>query len=109
MAALFVDWMLSLVVAAFITAELHMGGQTKSLMTLAVFGAETWVLTGLMGTTIGKRVFGLHVARLDGRPVGLIWSFVRTALLLVVVPALLWDRDYRGLHDRAANTVVVRV
>ena len=24
-----------------------------------------------------------------------------------VVPALVWDRDYRGLHDRAANTMVI--
>jgi hypothetical protein len=33
---------------------------------------------------------------------------VRTLLLVLVVPALIWDRDYRGLHDRAANSVVVR-
>jgi len=26
-----------------------------------------------------------------------------------VVPPLLTDRDLRGLHDRAANTVVVRI
>ena len=48
------------------------------------------------------------MVRLDGRPVGPLWALVRTALLLVVIPALLWDRDYRGLHDRATHTVVVR-
>jgi uncharacterized RDD family membrane protein YckC len=26
-----------------------------------------------------------------------------------VIPPLMSDRDLRGLHDRAANTVVVRV
>jgi len=24
------------------------------------------------------------------------------------VPALFWDRDQRGLHDKAAGTVIVR-
>ena len=31
------------------------------------------------------------------------------AILLTVVPPLLTDRDLRGLHDRASNTVVVRI
>lgn len=106
--ALVVDWGLSMLVAVFLTAALHESAQGRSLLTLAVFGAEVWVLTALTGTTLGKRVCGLRVARLDGRPVGPLWSLVRTVLLLVVVPALLWDRDYRGLHDRAANTIVVR-
>jgi hypothetical protein len=34
---------------------------------------------------------------------------VRTILLLLVVPALIADRDLRGLHDRAANTIVIRI
>jgi hypothetical protein len=33
---------------------------------------------------------------------------VRILLLLAVVPPLISDRDLRGLHDRAANTVVIR-
>jgi uncharacterized RDD family membrane protein YckC len=48
------------------------------------------------------------VIRLDGRPVGLWWSLVRTVLLLAVIPPLVYDRDQRGLHDKAANTAVVR-
>jgi uncharacterized RDD family membrane protein YckC len=57
---------------------------------------------------VGKRVCGLRVARLDGKPVGLGWALVRTLLLLAVVPPLVTDRDSRGLHDRAANTIVIR-
>jgi hypothetical protein len=33
---------------------------------------------------------------------------VRTALLCLVIPAIVVDRDGRGLHDRAAASVVVR-
>jgi uncharacterized RDD family membrane protein YckC len=73
-----------------------------------VFGVEVWVLTALTGFTVGKRLTGIRVIRLDGRPVGLWWSLVRTVLLLAVIPPLVYDRDQRGLHDKAANTAVVR-
>jgi uncharacterized RDD family membrane protein YckC len=106
--ALFVDWIVALITMSFIAAFLGWRLSRGGLWPLAAFGLETWLLTGLTGLTIGKRIFGLRVVRLDGKPVGLPWAFVRTALLLVVVPALLWDRDLRGLHDRAANTMVVR-
>ncbi len=100
-AALFIDWILCAFIA---TALLH-----SQYWALAIFGAETWILTALTGTTIGKRLLGLRVARLDGRPVGLGWGLVRTLLLLAVVPPLVTDRDRRGLHDKAANTIVVRM
>ena len=57
---------------------------------------------------MGKRVLGIRVVRLDGKPIGFVWALVRTILLLAVVPALITDRDLRGLHDRAANTIVIR-
>jgi hypothetical protein len=34
---------------------------------------------------------------------------VRAALLCLAVPALIWDRDHRGVHDRVSNTMVVRM
>jgi hypothetical protein len=34
---------------------------------------------------------------------------VRTVLLLLVIPALVWDRDSRGLHDRLGRAVQVRI
>ena len=49
------------------------------------------------------------MVRLDGKPVGFVWALVRTLLLLAVVPPLVFDRDLRGLHDKAANTVVIRI
>ena len=30
------------------------------------------------------------------------------AILLLLVPAVIWDRDGRGLHDRLTETAVVR-
>ncbi|MFB4315612.1 RDD family protein [Actinomadura sp. 21ATH] len=107
--ALFVDWGASLLIATFLTRTFGWEPAQRSMWTLVVFGVMVWLLTGLLGTTIGKRLAGIRVVRLDGRPVGPVWSLARTFLLLLVVPALVWDRDYRGLHDRAANTAVVNI
>lgn len=98
--ALLIDWLLCMVIAL---ATLH-----SQQWTLPIFAAETYLLTALTGFTVGKRILGIRVARMDGRPVGLGWALVRTLLLLTVVPPLIADRDLRGLHDRAANTIVVR-
>ena len=98
--ALLIDWLACTAVAV---AIFHSAGWT-----LVVFAIEDYVLTALTGFTLGKRLLGLRVARLDGRPVGFLWALVRTVLLLTVVPPLISDRDLRGLHDRAANTIVIR-
>lgn len=101
LAALFIDWLLCMVIA--------LGALHSQPWTLAIFAVETYLLTAFTGFTIGKRVLGMRVARLDGRPVGLGWALVRTLLLLAVVPPLITDHDVRGLHDRAANTIVIRL
>jgi hypothetical protein len=106
--ALFIDWLIALLTVSFTAAVAGWRLSPGNLWPVAAFGVETWLLTALLGLTFGKRVLGLRVVRLDGRPVGPLWALVRTVLLLLIVPALLWDRDYRGLHDKAAHTVVVR-
>lgn len=82
--------------------------QQVAYWNLAVFFAEVYVLTALLGRSVGHRICGIYVARLDNRPVGFLWALVRTTLLCLLIPALIWDRDSRGMHDRAANTVVLR-
>ncbi|NKZ09161.1 RDD family protein [Actinomadura latina] len=108
--ALFVDWGLSMLVASLLARGLGWDPPERSMATLGIFGVQAWVLTAFLGVTIGKRLCGIRVARLDGRSfVGIGRSLARTALLLLVLPALFWDRDYRGLHDRAAGTIVVNI
>jgi uncharacterized RDD family membrane protein YckC len=107
--ALFIDWALSLLVASLLARTFDLAPPQRSLLTLLVFGVMVWILVGLLGTTIGKRLCGIRVVRPDGRPVGLALGFARAFLIVLVVPAMIWDRDYRGLHDKAANTIVVSV
>ena len=99
--ALLIDWLACSLIAV---AAFH-----DQYWALAVFAVEDYLLTALTGLTLGKRLCGIRVARLDGRPVGLGWGLVRTLLLLTVIPPLVTDRDLRGLHDRAANTIVIRI
>lgn len=82
--------------------------QQRSLATNVGFAVQLVVLQALTGQSIGMRLVGLRVRRLavDG-PIGLLPALLRTALLVLLIPALIYDRDRRGLHDRAASTVVV--
>jgi uncharacterized RDD family membrane protein YckC len=110
--ALLIDWVICVLIAF---AALHPQNvdpltiQRVQYWALAIFAAENFLLTALTGLTLGKRLTGIRVARLDGKPVGFGWALLRTVLLLCVIPALVTDRDLRGLHDRAANTIVVRL
>ena len=52
---------------------------------------------------------GIHVVRLGGGPAGPVPALVRSLLLCLVIPAVIFDPDHRGLHDKAMNTVLVRM
>lgn len=102
--ALVVDWIIAeLIAAAF---GWHAGTAAGTWGTLAIFGAEQLLLLSTLGYTIGKRLFGMRVGKLGG-PLTPLNVIVRTLLLLPLIPAVVWDRDGRGLHDRLAGTVVV--
>ena len=94
-------------VDAVLCSALAWGLTRDPAWTTPIFGLEVLVLTVLGGASAGQRVRGLQVVRLDGRPVGVLRAALRTVLLLLLIPALIWDRDGRGLHDRAAGTAVL--
>ncbi|HKA68291.1 MAG TPA: RDD family protein [Actinomycetes bacterium] len=74
----------------------------------AIFAIEYVVLVSTLGSTLGMRLVGIRVSALGGGGPGPLGIVVRTILLMLVVPAVVYDRDTRGLHDRATGTVVVR-
>jgi hypothetical protein len=107
--ALAIDWAIAWGVAALFSR----GNSFGPLVVLAVMNV---VLVGSIGFTIGHRLLGLQVrvlgapgeGALDGAFVGFWRSAVRTVLLCLVIPAVVWDGDGRGLHDRAAGTAITR-
>lgn len=76
---------------------------------LLVWVLLTVVPTAAFGITPGMALLGIRVARLGGATfVGVPRALLRTTLLFFVLPAVITDADGRGLHDRAAGTVVIR-
>ncbi|HEX8093685.1 RDD family protein, partial [Jatrophihabitans sp.] len=62
----------------------------------------------LFGRSLGMYLTGLRVIRVDARlAIGPIRALVRTALLVALLPALVADQDFRGLHDRLTATAVI--
>lgn len=103
--ALAIDWFTAMIVAAFFAGY---GSDGYAILTLAIFAVQTTVLQWLMGSSFGQRLTSIAVVRVDGGRLGILPLAARTALICLVIPAVIWDRDTRGLQDRAARTVVVR-
>ena len=94
------------VAALFITDPVD---SRRGLLGIAILAVEYILLTALTGQTFGMRLLRLRVVpvRANALAPGFLAACIRTALLLLLIPALITDRDRRGLHDRAAGTAVV--
>lgn len=99
--ALAIDWAAAVVISiAFFDYD--------PLATLAVFAVVQIVFLLIVNGSPGHLIMGMRVV--PARPAPLAWwrPFARTALLCLVIPAVIWDRDQRGLHDRLIGTLLVR-
>ena len=102
--AYLVDALAGVLIASLFTAP-HLPAGWTALS----FGLITVVTLALFGQTPGMRLVGLRLAHpVEGRRLAVWRAVVRTALLLLLVPALVVDSDGRGLHDRLTGTAVVR-
>lgn len=107
MGALAVDWGLCLLIAYGLLTDGY--DQATGNWALLVFFVVGVLTVGSVGFTPGKRLLGLRVVAEGGGRLNPLRVLLRTALLCVAVPALIWDRDGRGLHDRLAHTIEVRI
>jgi uncharacterized RDD family membrane protein YckC len=102
--ALTLDW---------VAASLIMSGVTRQsygyeLQRLGLFFTEVFLLTALMGASAGQRICGLRVIdATTGGAVPPMRAFIRTGLILLVLPAL-FKKDGVAYHDSICNTKVVR-
>jgi len=90
-------------------------GGTGTILTLLISLAYYVYLDGMKGATIGKRVMKLKVIGTNGAmPIGPGPGVIRW--LIKIIPILnlvayiwiLFDSEKQGLHDKIANTFVVR-
>jgi len=107
--ALCLDWLASMLAAvAFLGTQVWTGHGLSQWATMAMFLLEATLLTALLGGSFGQLVCRMAVARVDGKPINLLQALLRTFLICLVVPPLIFNRDQRGLHDLAARTVTLR-
>jgi len=106
--AVFVDWTACQLIAYVAFGVTWGQGSSGSWAPLGLFAAENILFLATLGSTFGQRLVGLELRSLDGGRASVPRIALRTALLCLALPALVWDRDQRGLHDKAAQTVLVR-
>jgi uncharacterized RDD family membrane protein YckC len=107
--AIVIDWLICSVIAAGFLGYRFGGQGGHTWAPLLVFFLENVVLVGTLGSTVGHRVMGLHVGKVSGAPAGPVAALIRSTLLCIFVPAVVWDKDSRGMHDRLAGTVIRRM
>ena len=105
--ALVIDWFGSLAAAAFIASALGLGDAWRDWLPLLVFWLESSVGVALAAGSFGQLAVRIAVRRADGRPLDPAGAFLRQLLICLVVPAVVYNRDNRGLHDLAVRSVVV--
>lgn len=99
--ALAIDWALAAAIsAAFLDYD--------RLATLLVFVLLQVAFIPTIGGSLGHRLVGLRLVPMTGGWVGVWRPVIRTLLLAIVIPALVWDSDQRGFHDKVAGTVLLR-
>jgi uncharacterized RDD family membrane protein YckC len=107
LAAVAIDWMLCYLIAYALIAGRDVN--KVSWWVTVLFFLVSVLTLGATGATPGKKLIGLRVVSLNGGRASIGQVALRTFLLVIAVPALIWDRDGRGLHDKAVGTVEVRV
>jgi uncharacterized RDD family membrane protein YckC len=105
--ALAIDWIASTgVVLVFLGAAAYLTTE-GSLTILGVFYLEIVLLTWLLMGSFGQLIVGLRVVDLAGQRLAFWRIAVRTALICLVIPAVVQDNQGRGLHDRLVGSIVI--
>lgn len=107
--ALVVDWFgCTLVTVAVLGPERYSQG-SSGWVVLAIFAAESALGTALAGGSFGQLACGVRVLRTDGRPLNLLSALLRSVLVCLVVPPLVFRPETgRGLHDLATGSAAYR-
>jgi uncharacterized RDD family membrane protein YckC len=110
--ALLIDVVLaSLVTSLFVPMDV---ARPEVMQTFNYWAILVWFLISVasvsfFGFTAGMAALGIRVVRMDGATmVGPLRAIPRAILTILLIPAVVWDADDRGMHDKAVGTIVVR-
>ncbi|MCW4459612.1 RDD family protein [Microbacterium sp. MPKO10] len=107
---LIIDWAIASLIVSGLAAllpSLASLAQHPATIPLA-FAVLQVIFIPTIGGSIGHRLCGMRLVPLAGGYVGLWRPALRTVLLCLIVPILVWDSDQRGFHDKIAATVLIR-
>jgi len=108
LAAIAIDWLTSYLIAFAFCA----GGGTYAerisgtrVSTPLIFLSEYAILIALTGASFGHRLLKLKVVQFqNGAFPAPLQVLVRTVLMAIVVTAITYDEDGRGIHERLSGT-----
>lgn len=100
-AAIAIDWASAVAISAVFFSY-------DSIATLLIFVGLQVLFTITINASLGHALLGMRVVPMAGGLLGVWRPAVRALLIALVIPALLFDENHRGLHDRAAGTILLR-
>jgi uncharacterized RDD family membrane protein YckC len=100
--AIAIDWAIATGVI------LLLEGKQDPWPVLGVFAVLQVLFISTLGGSIGHLIMGLRLVPLNPAWIGIVKPVIRTVLLCVVIPAVIFDKDQRGLHDKLVGTILVR-
>lgn len=101
LAAISIDWGIAVVLAIVFF-------EYNPVATQLIFLGMQILLTIGINASAGHLVLGMRLQRIEGGRLGVVKPILRAVLLTLVIPAMIWDQDQRGLHDRAVGTILLR-
>jgi uncharacterized RDD family membrane protein YckC len=108
--AISVDWVISALVLMLMTGRDYLTISSTALgqmQLLGVFVALQILSLWAIGGSMGHRLLRLYVVNVHGGSLTWWRPIVRSVLLALVIPALVWDSDQRGFHDKIAGTLLL--
>lgn len=106
--ALVIDWAACLGVTVLVLGpDGWSSNQYSGLYTLLIYVLENAMFTSLVGGSFGQLATRLRVVRLTGGRLNPLQALLRSAMIALVIPPLVFRPDGRGLHDMAVGSQVV--
>ena len=97
-----IDWIAAVIISAAFF-------QYDPWATLGIFAVAQIIFLVTVGGSPGHLLLRMRLVPVRGGRLGIWQPMVRTVLLCLVIPAVIWDSDQRGMHDRLVGTVLVVV
>jgi len=107
MLGVLIDWLLCVAIAkGFFDGGLRW---PEPYVTPLIFFIQYWIFASLGGATPGHRIVGLKVVRFsDGGMPTPVQALIRASLLVIIITAITFDQNGRGINERLSNTVLVK-